>query len=241
LRGLVPSLAVALAVGLVLALWLHPPSGPVLRGVLTLPVATAPTFTLGAFLSLALPMLLMVLSSQNATGIGVLWAMKYDPPVNAITVATGVFTMLTAPLGGHGVCLGGPRAAIAAAEAAHPDPHLRYGAVVVDAVLLLVGGLFATTLVSLFRLLPLGMIRVIAGLAMLPVIQQGLEQGFRSGRHRLGTLFALVIAASDVQWLGVSAVFWALALSPVLSRLAEGPLSSGPGGAAEGIPSTPDS
>jgi len=192
------------------------PTGVPFRLSLTLPQFHVPRFTLEAFLSLTVPMLLLV-SAQNASAIGALWARAYRPPINAITLCTGAFTVLTALLGGQGVSLGAQRSAVAADPSVHADPARRYGALIVDALCVLVSAAFAMTVVGVFALLPAGMIRVIAALAMLPVVIHALQQAVVEARYRFGGFFALVIAASDVQWLGVSAVFWALVLAPALS------------------------
>jgi len=217
----IPPVTVALGVGVVLALALHPLPAEHIPLSLTLPGFYAPEFSLDAFLSLSLPLMLLTLSSQNATGIGVLWAQGYRAPVNAITLATGVFSLVTAPMAGHGVNLATPMTAICGDPAAHPDPDLRWGAAVINGLLFALFGSLGLTLVVLIRILPLGLIRTVAGLALVPVILASLEKSFGRGEHRFGCLFALVIAASNVQWLGVGAAFWALVLATAISRVAD--------------------
>lgn len=216
-----PPVTVALIVGVVLALVLHPLPDEPIPLALTWPSFYAPAFTLDAFLSLTLPLTLLALSSQNATGIGVLWALGYRAPIHAITLATGLFSLVTAPMGGHGVNLATPMTAICGDASAHRDPDMRYGAAVVNGVLFSSFGLLGHTLLALIRILPLGLIKTVAGLALVPVILQSLEQSFGAGRHRMGALFALVIAASNVQVLGIGAAFWALVLATLISLVAD--------------------
>jgi benzoate membrane transport protein len=217
-----PPVTVALVVGVALALWLHPLPATSIPLALTVPHFYAPHFTLDAFLSLTLPLVLLTLSSQNATGIGVLWALGYRAPIHAITLATGLFSLVTAPMAGHGVNLATPMTAICGDASAHPDPDLRWGAAVVNGVLFSAFGVLGVTLLALIRVLPLGLIATVAGLALVPVILQSLQRSFGSGEHRFGCLFALVIAASDVQIAGIGAAFWsligALAISVVADR-----------------------
>jgi benzoate membrane transport protein len=218
---LFPPVTVALAVGVVLALWLHPlPAAPIPL-TLTLPHFYAPAFTLGAFLSLTLPLTLLTLSSQNATGIGVLWALGYRAPVHAITLATGLFSLVTAPMAGHGVNLATPMTAICGDPGAHPDADLRWGAAVVNGVLFSAFGLLGLTLLALIRVLPPGLITTVAGLALVPVILQALQRSFGTGEQRMGSLFALVIAASGVQVLGIGAAFWSLVGATAISLIAD--------------------
>jgi benzoate membrane transport protein len=216
-----PPVTVALAVGVVLALWLHPLPAESIPLRFTLPSFYAPAFSLDAFLSLTLPLTLLTLSSQNATGIGVLWALGYRAPVHAITLATGLFSLVTAPMAGHGVNLATPMTAICGDAGAHPDPDLRWGAAVVNGVLFSTFGVLGLTLLALIRVLPLGLITTVAGLALVPVIIQSLEKSFGSGQHRLGCLFALVIAASNIQFLGIGAAFWSLVGALVISFVAD--------------------
>jgi len=216
-----PPVTVALVVGVALALWLHPlPAGPIPLAV-TLPSFYAPAFSLDAFLSLTLPLTLLTLSSQNATGIGVLWALGYRAPIHAITLATGLFSLVTAPMAGHGVNLATPMTAICGDAGSHRDPDLRWGAAVVNGLLFSTFGVLGLTLLALIRVLPLGLIAAVAGLALVPVILQSLEKSFGAGQHRFGCLFALVIAGSDVQVLGIGAAFWSLVGALAVSLLAD--------------------
>ncbi|MEE8433608.1 MAG: benzoate/H(+) symporter BenE family transporter, partial [bacterium] len=181
LRGL-PPVVVALGVGVVAALALHPPVDPAVSWSVSLPEFYRPEFTLQGVFSLSIPLTLIVLSAQNASGIALLRSLGYRVHVGAVTLATGLFTLAAAAMGAPGVSLGAQRAAVAGDPSVHPDPGMRYGAMVVDAMLMLGAAFFATTLIGLFALVPLGMIRVVAGLAMLPVILRALEQSLGTGR-----------------------------------------------------------
>ena len=225
LKGLPPVVA-ALGVGVAAALILHPPQAYQVQWVLNLPRGYRPEFTLPAFLSLSVPLTLIALSAQNASAVATLRSVGYKVAVAPATFLTGVFTLATAVMAGPGVNLAVQRSAVAGDPSAHPDPAMRYGATLVDGSLMLVSAFFATTLIGLFALMPLGMIRVVAGLAMLPVILKALEQTLGEGPHRYGGLFALVIAASNVQFFGIGAMFWALVFAPLVSLLAD----AAPGG-----------
>jgi benzoate membrane transport protein len=220
LRSLVPPITVALAVAVGQTLIFYPPqTGEGIRLVFTLPGFYAPTFSLDAFLSITLPLVLLTLSSQNATGIGMLLALGYKPRVTAITFFTGLFSLLTAPMAGPGINLATPGVAICGDRQAHHDPDMRYGATIVFGVLFIAYGLLGQTVLSVMETLPRSMIVVIAGLAMMPVILSVLQQSFSSGRRPMGASFALVIAASNVQVFGVGAAFWSLVLGSLISLL----------------------
>ena len=212
----VPPVAGALAVGVVSALVGGLGSGSTIPVGVTLPEVYRPQFTLPAFLSLTVPLLLLV-ASQNASAIGALWTHGYRPPANAVTVSTGLFSILAGFMGAQGVSLGAQRSAVAADTSVHPRPEMRYGAMVVDAACVLASAAVAATMVGLFTALPIGVVRVVAGLAMLPVVVQALGHAVGEPRFRFGGFAALVIAASNASVLGVSSVFWALVLAPPLS------------------------
>jgi len=212
----IPPVAAALAVGVTVALLAEPGSGSGIAWGVTVPELYRPDFTLNGFLSLTVPLALLV-ASQNAAAIGALWSLGYRPPANAVTLATGVFSVLAGFMGAQGVSLGAQRSAVAADPSVHPRVDMRYGASVVDAVCVLASAALATTMVAVFNLLPIGVIRVVAGLAMLPVVVHALAQALVGTRFRFGGFLALVIAASNVSLFGVSSVFWALVLAPLLS------------------------
>jgi len=212
----VPPVAAALAIGIASAIVTRAGATPSVTMDITLPQLYLPSFTVNAFLSLTVPLVLLV-ASQNASAIAGLWAHGYRPPANAITVSTGVFSIVAGFMGAQGVSLGAQRSAVAADPSVDPKPELRYGAMVVDAACVLASAVVATTMVGVFNALPVGMIRVVAGLAMLPVVVQALVQAIGSRRFQFGGFAALVIAASDVSVFGVSSVFWALVLAPALS------------------------
>lgn len=212
-----PPITLALAVGVGLALWLHPPGPVAIPWSLTVPGFYAPVFSLDAFFSLSLPLMLLTLSSQNASGIGVLWAQGYKAPVNAITLATGLLSLVTAPMGGHGINLATPMTAICGDPASHPDPDKRWAAAFVNGGFFFLFGCLGLTLVALIRILPTGLIMTVSGLALAPVVLQSLEKSFGGGQYRFGCLFALFIAASNVQWLGIGSAFWALIAATAIS------------------------
>jgi len=185
----------------------------------TIPELYVPTFSLEATLSLALPLTILALTSQNAPGIGILWAQGYPAPTNAITFASGIASLMTAPLGGHGVNLAAPMTAICSAPTAHPDPAGRYAAAVINGLLLITFGVAGATATAIMLALPTAVIGVAAGLAMIPALLQALRAALAQDRRAYGAFFALVIAASDVNLLGVGAPFWSLVGGLVISRL----------------------
>ena len=170
-------------------------------------------------LSLSLPLTLLALTSQNAPGIAILWSEGYKAPSNAITLVSGLWSLATAPLGGHGVNIAAPMTAICASASAHPDPEGRYAATVVNGVFFGGVGVLGATATTILLALPPAVVAVVAGLAMVPALMQSLRGSAGQERHAWGAFFALAIAASDVSLLSVGAPFWALLGGLLVSRL----------------------
>jgi benzoate membrane transport protein len=179
---------------------------------LTLPSFYAPVFSVRALIGLAVPLSVLALASQHAPGFAVLRAAGYDPQIKAGLIGTGLISLLTAPLLGHGLTMAAITAALATSPDAHPNKSLRYGAAVVTGALKIALGVFGATVVAVFRVLPAALISALAGLALLGTIQHCLSGAFAESEDRDGALFALLMAASGVTLLGLGSAFWGLVI-----------------------------
>jgi benzoate membrane transport protein len=72
----------------------------------------APQFTLQSIVGLAIPLYLVTMASQNLSGLAVLKADGYDPAPGPLIGVTGLFSVLTAPLGASTTNLAAISAAI---------------------------------------------------------------------------------------------------------------------------------
>lgn len=214
----VPPVLLALLVGVALAGLVGRFDLGDVRFALAQPVLVGPSFDLGAMFSIALPLTLLAVATQNAPGIGILWANGYRPPVNAITIFSGVGSVLTAPLVGNGLNIAAPMTAVCASPDAHPDPANRYVATVAQGLFFIAFGLAGATAVSLIRALPPALIVGIAGLALLPVILQALRLSVGQSRHALAAGVALFVGASNLTVFGISSAFWAIVAGILLAR-----------------------
>ena len=106
------------------------------------PVLQAPAWSLAAAIELVVPLAITVLVVQNGQGIAVLRAVGHQPPVNAITTACGVGSMISAAFGGVCSCLTGPTNAIISSSGAR-ERH--YTAGIFVGLLALFFGLLAPT------------------------------------------------------------------------------------------------
>ena len=189
-----------------------------LRLSLSQPVLVWPSLDLGALLSVSLPLTLLAVATQNAPGVGILWANGYRPPVNAITIYSGIGSILTAPLVGNGLNIAAPMTAICAGPDSHPDRDNRYVATVAQGLFFIAFGLVGATAVSLIRALPPALIVSLAGLALLPVILQAFRLSVGQSRHTLAAGISLFVGASNLTLLGINSAFWAIVVGIVLAR-----------------------
>tara|TARA_R110002167_G_scaffold204404_1_gene408464 strand:+ start:30851 stop:32104 length:1254 start_codon:yes stop_codon:yes gene_type:complete len=185
-----------------------------------MPTFTVPTFTLDAFFAISIPLAALVIGAENAQASGVLMAEGYKPPVNAMTIVSGIGGMLAGALGGHNANIAGPMTAICSSPQAGEDAANRYGSTLVNGVLFCLFGLFAGAAVPFILALPKALIIVVAGMAMIGVLLAAFQQAFnKASGYQVGAFVALVVAMSKLSLLGISAPFWALVAGVVVSML----------------------
>jgi len=175
-----------------------------------LPAVNLPVFSIGAILSVSLPLALLTLGSDgNAQATGVLMSQGYKVPVNDMTVWSGIGGIVASFFGGHNANIAGPMTAITSSPASGKLEG-RYAAAVIAIVISGAVGLFASVVVPFIAILPRAFIAVVAGLAMIGVISSALRDSFGTGKMLPACFFAFVMAAADVTFLGVGAALWAL-------------------------------
>jgi benzoate membrane transport protein len=69
---------------------------------LAVPVFTAPVFSLSAAISVALPLFVVTMASQNLPGVAAIRAAGYQMPLSKIITLTGLATLVLAPFGAFG-------------------------------------------------------------------------------------------------------------------------------------------
>ncbi len=97
-----------------------------LAGLTPRAVWTTPVFSVGAMISLALPLFIVTMASQNLPGVAVLAAFGYRPSPGPLIATTAAFSFVAAPFGGHSVYLSSIIAAMCAGDDASPDPARRW-------------------------------------------------------------------------------------------------------------------
>ena len=176
---------------------------------LTLPVFTAPEFTWRATVSLALPLFVVTMASQNLPGVAAIRAASYDTlPISKVITLTGLATLVLAPFGAFALNLSAITAAICMGREAHPDPGKRYMAAVCCGALYCVIGLFGAAVTGLLTAFPRELVAAIAGLALLGSIGGGLAVALRDDAYREAALITFLVTLSGVSLAGIGSAFW---------------------------------
>ena len=179
-----------------------------IRFELAMPVFTAPQFTRSAAISLALPLFVVTMASQNLPGVAVIRATGYDLPVSRLITMTGLATLVLAPFGGYALNFSAITAAICMGPEAHPDRDKRYTAAVSCGLLYVVIGIFGAVVTGLLTAFPKELVVAIAGLALLGTIGSGLAAALRDEPHREAALITFLVTLSGVVVAGVGSAFW---------------------------------
>ena len=179
-----------------------------IRFELAMPVFTAPQFTLSAAISLALPLFVVTMASQNLPGVAVIRATGYDLPISRLITMTGLATLVLAPFGGYALNFSAITAAICLGPEAHPDRDKRYTAAVSCGLLYVVIGIFGAVVTGLLTAFPKELVVAIAGLALLGTIGNGLAAALRDEPHREAALITFLVTLSGVVVAGVGSAFW---------------------------------
>jgi len=173
-----------------------------------MPVFTAPRFSFAAITSLALPLFVVTMASQNLPGVAAIQAAGYQMPISKLITVTGVAMLLLAPFGAFALCLSAITAAICMGREAHEDPARRYTAAVCCGALYVLIGIFGAAVTGLLTAFPKELVVAIAGLALLGTIGSGLAAALQHEPHREAALITFLVTLSGVAIAGVGSAFW---------------------------------
>lgn len=172
------------------------------------PVWVTPQWTWQATASLALPLFIVTMASQNIPGVAVIRATGYELPVSKLMTMTAVATFCLAPFGAFALNFSAITAAICMGSEAHPNPQKRYVAAIFCGALYCVLGLFGGVVASLLLAFPQTLIGLIAGLALLSTIAQSLWLAFQDDAHREAAVMTFFVTLSGVTLFGIGSAFW---------------------------------
>ncbi|MEG2818837.1 MAG: benzoate/H(+) symporter BenE family transporter [Comamonas sp.] len=179
------------------------------------PVYIAPHFSLAAFVSLALPLFVVTMASQNLPGVAVIRTTGYPIPVSRIISMTGFATLVLAPFGAYALNLSAITAAICMGPEAHEDKSKRYTAAAVCGLLYIVLGIFGAVVTGLLTAFPKELVACIAGLALLGSIGGGMATAFKEEQHREAALITFLVTLSGVVVAGIGSAFWGVVAGSV--------------------------
>ena len=215
--------AALLAFALVLAFGVDMPADAVARLSATLVPQgewVSPAFTTAGLVSIALPLFIVTMASQNIPGIAVLKVNGYEPKPGPLFATTGVFSILSAPFGGHAVNLAAITAAMCAGEDSHRDPARRYWSAIVAGAGYVVFGLLAATVTAFVSLAPPILIEAVAGLALVGAFAGSAMAAFKEPDSREAAAITFLVTASGVGFAGISGAFWGLLAGGLMLALA---------------------
>ncbi|MES2400541.1 MAG: benzoate/H(+) symporter BenE family transporter [Pseudomonadota bacterium] len=182
---------------------------------LAVPVFVMPVFSIAAIVSLALPLFVVTMASQNLPGVAVMRATGYGPdapdggiPVSKVITLTGLATLVLAPFGAFALNLSAITAAICMGPEAHEDPGRRYTATVSCGLIYIVIGTFGAAVTGILTAFPKELVVAIAGLALLGTIGSGLAAAVKDESHREAALITFLVTLSGVVIAGVGSAFW---------------------------------
>lgn len=184
------------------------------------PQVQVPEFNLLSFLSVSIPLALLILSNDAAVGLGALEQNHYKPNVNKIITLSGVFSVIASFFGGQSSNIAGMASAICSDEEAGPKEK-RYMGAVVSGVLLFLFGLFSWKLVPLIQMLPGEFIAIIVGFSLIGVFGNSLHTGFSRPTMKVSAAFAFMIALSNITIWNISAPVWSLLIGSLIAKYIE--------------------
>ena len=180
---------------------------------------TTPDWTVAAVVSIAIPLYIVTMASQNVPGVAVMASYGYQVPWRETMTVTGISTLIGAPFGGHAINLAAITAAMTAGPTAGADRSRRWTAVVAAAATYLALALACGALTALVAAAPGDVMQAAAGLALLGTLAASLAGALADEDGREAAVVCFVVAASGVSILGIGAAFWALLAGLVLRPL----------------------
>ncbi|KAA0928993.1 benzoate/H(+) symporter BenE [Psychrobacter sp. ANT_H56B] len=182
---------------------------------MTIPVLIWPEWSWHSTFNLAIPLILVSLSGQFLPGMAILNLSGYDTPAKPIVMATSIASLAVACVGGITITLAAITAALCTGKDAHELKEKRYVAGIANGIFYLLGGLFASSIVLVFSLLPKELIAALAGLALIGAISANITIAMKDDGQRESALITFLATASGMQFLGLSSVFWGICIGMI--------------------------
>jgi len=204
----VPAAVVVAVVALVLTGQTGGNAAPVLPSI----SLVQPVFTLEAMISIAIPLFIVTMASQNITGLAVLATFDFRPKPRDGLLATGFASAVTAPFGAPAINFAAITAALCASPEAHPDPGRRYVAAVVGGVGYILLALLAGVVTALVVYSSPLLIEAVAGLALIGSFASATANALQVEEDRIPAMATLLVTASGLALFNIGPAFWGLVI-----------------------------
>jgi len=179
----------------------------------------SPSFEWTAVISVAVPLYLVTMASQNVPGIAIMHSFGFEVPFRPVLTVTGIATAIGSFFGGYAINLAAITAALNANEHAHPRPDRRWLASVWGGVAYLVLALLAAPTVAFVLETPQVLILAASGLALLGTMGGALREITASDELRMPAVVAFLVGASGIAPWHIGAAFWALLAGVLVWRV----------------------
>jgi benzoate membrane transport protein len=185
-----------------------------------------PDFEWQALISIALPLFVVTMASQNIPGFAVLASFGYRPPPRPIFLLTGAASSVAALFGGPTINLAAITAALCSGPDAHPDPARRWLAAVVNGTAYGVFAFFATIATLLVTRSSPALIEAVAGLALIGAMATAMLAAVQEEDDRLPAIATFLVTASGLTLFGIGSAFWGLVAGLIVLTVYRGTTNS---------------
>lgn len=188
---------------------------------IALPTFTLPQFSINAFISYGIPLTIILVAMETPVGVGLLKSVGYKKvPANGITIANGFGTIVSSFFHLHSTVIAAPMTGICSSPEAG-DKDGRWISAFVLGVLWIIGAPIYATITKIFQIAPPYFVNVIAGIALVRVLGTTIGRALGASSHKIGAVFAFLVAASQINILGIGSSFWSLVFGVIVSLIVE--------------------
>lgn len=170
--------------------------------------------------SVSIPLAMLVIGAENTQAVGILRGQGLKPPIKAFTVISGIGGIVTSIFGGHNANIGGPGTAVVASPDGGPLEG-RYSSVVISSQFGIIIAVFASIIVPFLNTIPVNLIYLVTGLALVSVILESLQDAFGGKKFQMSAFFAFFVALSQCSFLGIGSAFWSLLIGAIVAAIME--------------------
>ena len=206
-------------VGLIVTIVLGKAASPHMVFGLTKFVWITPKFSIGGIFTLAIPLVLLTLTTQFAPGSAVLISNGYKAPINSMLKLSGFLSFLTAGFLNSGLNCAAISAAMGVSPQAEPDKNRRYTAAITSGFAYIVVGILGSTMMALFNLVPSAFLATLTGLALLPSIASSTHEALMDSDYREAAMITFLVTVSNIHVLKLGAPFWGLIAGVLIHQI----------------------